>query len=218
MNGMLMWYNWKRLNDFPFHLVLPKWFTQFVEADLVGLSLISVSQAASVRLDWLCLIGCEEHRNFALANGISNISNYCVFGNMVRADVCSHSQQHETFAPCNDVAMCFRGSALASPRLTCLQTLIGPLKVGSDWRLTSLLLSSHFIPTVSLLFLQSRTLLETSLITWLLYCLLVFQLVCVGAWGRVRCLSQRFHLPGEAVGCWPEKHRGELRNYGIRVL
>lgn len=51
LNGMLMWYNWVRINHFPFHLVLPKWFTQFVEADLVGLSLTTVSQAASVRLD-----------------------------------------------------------------------------------------------------------------------------------------------------------------------
>lgn len=113
---------------------------------------------------------------------------------------------------------CVRGGALAGLRLTCLQTLTGPLKVGSDWRLTSLLLSSHFIPTEPLLCLQSRTLLGASLITWLLYCLLVVQLVCVAAWGRVRCLSLPFHLPGEAACCWLEKHTVVLRNYGIHVL
>lgn len=54
------------------------------------------------------LTASEEHCSFLLANGISNISNCSVFGNMVEAHVCSHSQQHETFASSNDAMMCAR--------------------------------------------------------------------------------------------------------------
>lgn len=107
---------------------------------------------------------------------------------MVRAHVHSLSQQHETFAPFDDAAPCVR-QGVTSPWLTCPQILTGPLKVGSDWRLTSLLLSSYFIPTVSLLCLQSGTLLEAPLITCLLYCLLVwFVLVTEVVFAAFHCV------------------------------